>query len=85
MGATPGKSQSNNSGSDKRELFTLKQSLEKAWHDIMMKLHQVVIFYNGWQDKVVPDVQLIMLTTLDQKTDAKEISLNQDNNNDNDA
>jgi hypothetical protein len=29
VGATPGKSQSNNSGSDKRELFTLKQSIEK--------------------------------------------------------
>ena len=50
-----------------------------------MKIHQVAVFYNGWQDKVVPDVPLIMLTTLDQKTDAKEISLNQDNNNANDA
>lgn len=85
VGATPGKSQSNNSGSDKRELFTLKQSLEKSWHDIMMKIHQVVIFFNGWQDKVVPDVPLIMLTTLDKKTDAKEISLNKDNDNNNDA
>jgi hypothetical protein len=35
VGATPGKSQSNNSGSDKRELFTLKQSLEVAFHDLM--------------------------------------------------
>lgn len=31
VGATPGKSQMNNSGSDKRELFTLKQALEKPW------------------------------------------------------
>lgn len=84
VGATPGKSQSNNSGSDKRELFTLKQSLEKSWHDIMMKVHQVIIFYNGWQDKVCPDVPLIMLTTLDQHTDAKEVSLNKTDDNGND-
>ncbi len=76
VGATPGKSQSNNSGSDKRELFTLKQSLEKSWHDLMLKVHQVIIYYNGWQDKVEPDVPLIMLTTLDQHTDARQVSLN---------
>ena len=76
VGATPGKSQSNNSGSDKRELFTLKQSLEKSWHDLMLKVHQVVIHYNGWAEKVEPDVPLIMLTTLDQHTDAKQVSLN---------
>ena len=79
VGATPGKSQSNNSGSDKRELFTLKQSLEKSWHDIMMKVHQVVIYFNGWQQMATPDVPLIMLTTLDKKTDAKQVSLNNDN------
>lgn len=76
VGATPGKSQSNNSGSDKRELFTLKQSLEKSWHDLMLKVHQVIIYYNGWQDKVEPDVPLIMLNTLDQHNDAKQVSLN---------
>ena len=75
----------NNSGSDKRELFTLKQSLEKSWHDIMLKIHWIIIYFNGWQDRAVPDVPLIMLTTLDQKTDAKEISLIQDNDNNNDA
>ncbi len=76
VGATPGKSQSNNSGSDKRELFTLKQSLEKSWHDLMLKVHQVIIYYNGWQDKVEPDVPMIMLTTLDEHNDAKQVSLN---------
>lgn len=78
VGATPGKSQSNNSGSDKRELFTLKQSLEKAPHDILCTPHNVVIEYNGWADKVYPDIPLIMLTTLDQKNDAKKVSMNND-------
>ncbi|MBR2607126.1 MAG: hypothetical protein IKC70_04275 [Bacteroidaceae bacterium] len=74
VGAVPGKAQSNNSGSDKRELFTLKQSLEKAPHDILAKPHNVVIGYNEWD--VYPDVPLIMLTTLDKKNDAKKVSMN---------
>lgn len=71
VGATPGKSQSNNSGSDKRELFTLKQSLEVAFHDLMNTPHNVVIHFNGWEEKVYPDVPIIMLTTLDKNTDAQ--------------
>ncbi len=73
VGATPGKSQTNNSGSDKRELFTLKQSLETAFHDLQLKVHELVIRYNGWQQKVKPSVPLVLLTTLDKKTDAKKI------------
>lgn len=74
VGATPGKSQSNNSGSDKRELFTLKQSLEIAFHDIMAMPHLVCVHYNGWGEKVYPDVPMITLTTLDENADAKKKS-----------
>lgn len=70
VGATPGKSQSNNSGSDKRELFTLKESLETAFHDMLEKVHNVIIYYNQWQQEVKPFVPIILLTTLDKKTDA---------------
>ena len=84
VGATPGKSQSNNSGSDKRELFTLKQALEIPFHDLMNIPHNIVIEYNGWGEKVYPDVPMVLLTTLDQNTDAKtktsHISQNDDNN-----
>lgn len=73
VGATPGKSQSNNSGSDKRELFTLKQSLETAFHDMLLKVHEVIIFFNEWEQEVVPQIPLVMLTTLDKNTDAKKI------------
>ena len=75
-GATPGKSQMNNSGSDKRELFTMKQALETMPHDMMMVAHNLVIYYNGWDDKVYPDMPMILLTTLDQNTDAKQVSTN---------
>jgi len=74
-GATPGKSQMNNSGSDKRELFTMKQTLETLPHDMMMTLHNTVIWFNGWEEKVVPVVPIIMLTTLDKNTDAKETNM----------
>ena len=43
-GASPGKSQMNNSGSDKRELFTMKQALETMPHDMMMVLHNTIIY-----------------------------------------
>lgn len=74
VGAVPGKSQSNNSGSDKRELFTLKQALETAFHDMMLQIHEMIIMFNGWEDKVTPQVPMILLTTLDKKTDAKKVN-----------
>jgi hypothetical protein len=76
IGATPGKSQMNNSGSDKRELFTMKQALEKPFHDVMMKPYHVVSHYNGWSDRVTVDVPMLMLTTLDENKDAKKVTPN---------
>lgn len=74
VGAVPGKSQSNNSGSDKRELFTMKQALETAFHDLLLLPLQVVCWYNGWEG-VVPRVPMIQLTTLDQHRDAQTATL----------
>ena len=78
VGSVPGKTQVNNSGSDKRELFTLKQALEAAYHDVLAIPHWAIIGFNGWIDKVEPEVPMIMLTTLDTHTDAKEVSIEQD-------
>ncbi|MFR1987595.1 MAG: hypothetical protein ACLS29_05595 [Prevotellamassilia sp.] len=74
VGAVPGKSQSNNSGSDKRELFTMKQALETAFHDLLLLPLQVVCWYNGWEG-VTPRVPMIQLTTLDQHRDAQTATL----------
>ena len=74
VGATPGKSQMNNSGSDKRELFTLKQALEKMFHDVMEVPFHVIMHYNGWDEKFSIDVPMIQLTTLDENKDAKEVT-----------
>ena len=83
IGATPGKSQMNNSGSDKRELFILKQSLEKACHDIMAKPWHVIAHYNGWADKgITVDVPMIELTTLDKNHDQQKSLVNNNGNED---
>lgn len=74
VGATPGKSQMNNSGSDKRELFTLKQALEKAFHDVMATPFHLTAHFNGW-DGITCDIPMIQLTTLDQHTDSKKKSI----------
>ena len=83
VGAVPGKSQMNNSGSDKRELFTLKQAIEKSFHDVMEVPFHVVSYYNGWADKYTLDVPIIQLTTIDENKDAKETTVNTPDNGNN--
>lgn len=68
VGSVPGKSQSNNSGSDKRELYTIAQSLQKPYHDILFGVHRLIIRFNGWKG-FYPVCPLIQLTTLDQHKD----------------
>lgn len=75
VGSVPGKSQSNNSGSDKRELYIIAQALQKPYRDCLLHLHRIIIDYNGW-DGTVPDCPLLQLTTLDEHKDVKESSDN---------
>ncbi|MDR2913428.1 MAG: hypothetical protein LBV74_01100 [Tannerella sp.] len=74
VGATPGKSNNSFSGSVQRELFTMKQALEKPYHDILLEPFFVIKEYNGWEDFSV-DVPVITLTTLDKGKDAEENTL----------
>lgn len=73
VGSVPGKSQSNNSGSDKRELYTIAQALQKPYHDLLFLPHQLIIKFNDW-DGAYPDCPFVMLTTLDENKDAKLVS-----------
>jgi hypothetical protein len=75
VGSVPGKSQSNNSGSDKRELYTIAQALQKPYHDLLFTVHRIIIRMNGWQS-VYPDCPFIQLTTLDEHQDAKQVTTN---------
>lgn len=78
VGATPGKSAMNNSGSDKRELFLLKQACETAFHDILLLPFRVLLHYNGWADRIDVDVPMIILTTLDENKEQKTVKPNSD-------
>lgn len=80
IGATPGKTKGSFSGSDKRELFTMKQSMEIPFHDLMLDQYFIIQEYNRASVKewasVSFDIPIIMLTTLDQGKDAKATTSN---------
>ena len=78
VGSVPGKAQSNNSGSDKRELYTIAQALQKPYHDLLFTVHRIIIRFNKW-DNVTVDVPFIQLTTLDEHQDAKQVTLPKSN------
>lgn len=73
VGSVPGKSQSNNSGSDKRELYTIAQALQKPYHDLLFTVHRIIMKFNNWVG-AFPDCPFIQLTTLDENKDAKLVS-----------
>ena len=73
VGSVPGKTQTNNSGSDKRELYTIAQALQKPYHDLLFNVHRLIIRFNRW-DGAYPDCPFIQLTTLDENRDAKQVS-----------
>ena len=74
VGSVPGKTQTNNSGSDKRELYTIAQALQKPYHDLLFTVHRMIIKFNGWKG-VRPEVPFIQLTTLDKNMDATQVKI----------
>lgn len=76
VGSVPGKSQSNNSGSDKRELYTIAQALQKPYHDLLFTVHRIIMKFNKWEG-AFPECPFIQLTTLDEKRDAKTVTSEQ--------
>ena len=74
VGSVPSKSQTNNSGSDKRELYTIAQALQKPYHDLISIVHNLIITVNSWTG-CKPSYPFIQLTTLDEHKDAKEVNV----------
>jgi hypothetical protein len=74
VGSVPGKSQSNNSGSDKRELYTIAQALQKPYRDLLFGVHNLILKLNGWSGVKV-ECPFIQLTTLDEHQDAKTVTI----------
>lgn len=70
VGSVPGKAQTNNSGSDKRELYTIAQALQTPYRRCALFLHRVIIAFNGWNASV--SAPLLQLTTTDEHRDIKK-------------
>lgn len=75
VGAVPGKSQMNNSGSDKRELYTMKQAVLIPMKHILLTALRLCFDYNAFGAK--PVLPMVQLTTLDEHRDAK-ITMHED-------
>lgn len=73
VGSVPGKAQTNNSGSDKRELYTIAQALQKPYHDLLFQVHRLILRFNQWAG-AFPECPFIQLTTLDTGRDAQEVT-----------
>lgn len=73
VGSVPGKAQTNNSGSDKRELYTIAQALQKPYHDLLFTVHRIIMKFNQWKG-AFPECPFIQLTTLDEGVDAKRVT-----------
>ena len=74
VGSVPGKTQTNNSGSDKRELYNIAQGLQKPYHDLLFLPHRIIMRYNKWKG-VYPDCPFIVLTTLDENKETKQVTV----------
>ena len=79
VGSVPGKAQTNNSGSDKRELYTIAQALQKPYRDLLFAVHRIIIRFNGWKG-VAPQCPFIQLTTLDEHADAQTVTADDTDN-----
>jgi len=73
VGSVPGKTQTNNSGSDKRELYTIAQLRQRPYHDLMFSPFRTIAAFNQWEG-AKPKCPLLMLTTLDEHTDVKPLT-----------
>jgi len=71
IGATPGKSKGSQSGTDKRELFMIKQALSKPMLHRALRIFSLIKRFNRWDENFVVQVPEYTFTTLDQSKSGK--------------
>lgn len=74
IGAVPGKSSGSMSGTDKRELYLMKQALMKPLVDRVLRPLKLIKMYNKWDADVSIIVPEYIFTTLDKAKSGKEES-----------
>ncbi len=72
IGSTPGKNKGSFSGTDKRELFLMKQALMKPFRDRLLRPLTLIKRFNGWDKDIVFTIPDIELTTLDDNKSGKQ-------------
>ena len=72
IGAVPGGSKGGFSGTDKRELFIIKQTLLKPLIDRLLRPIYLVKEINDWPKDIYFTVPFITLTTLDKNKTGQE-------------
>ncbi len=78
-GATPGRSKGSLGGSDKRELFMIKQAMMRPYRDRLLKPLRLVARFNGWDRNIVFAVPDVEFPTLDvEKSGKRETNQNPD-------
>ncbi len=77
IGSTPGKNKGSFSGTDKRELFLMKQALMKPFRDRLMRPLELISRFNGWDPNIVWAIPEIEFTTLDQNKTGQQTNLNE--------
>lgn len=74
IGATPGKSSGSMSGTDKRELFLIKQALMKPLVDRTLRIVKIIKAINKWNPDITVTVPEYIFTTLDKAKSGKQES-----------
>jgi hypothetical protein len=72
IGATPGKNKGSLGGTDKRELFMIKQALTKPLLHRVLRPFSLIKKFNKWDENFVVQVPEYTFTTLDQSKTGKE-------------
>ena len=72
IGATPGKTGSIN-GTEARELFIIKQAMQKPIRQMLLQELYTVKHINNWPKELKFDVPNLVLTTLDANTGAVKV------------
>ena len=72
IGATPGKNKGSLGGTDKRELYMIKQALTKPLLHRVLRPFSLIKKFNRWDENFVIQVPEYTFTTLDQSKTGKE-------------
>jgi len=75
--STPGKNKGSFSGTDKRELFLMKQALMKPFRDRLLRPLELIARFNKWDSNIVWAIPEIEFTTLDQNKSGQQTNVNE--------